>query len=538
MSLVAGNLDQYGSWRDDTSYGRVWYPRVSTPGWRPYCYGRWSWLFPFGWTWVSSEPWGWAPYHYGTWICSNWGWGWVPGPSLQPWCPALVSFFERDGRRCWAPLSPWEVRYPTYSPLSRRNSNWTRCYSIGWTAVYYPTTSRYCEPRPWSTHYCNTAPSVTYITYVTVIKPRKKIVYKCPDHKGGSTRIHLDGAPDRAFEEVFHRPLDKPATGTIVSSTPPKPSTSTTVAQAPVGSTTDGKKDWRSVFKGFVPRAAQQGAASSALTLETLHDATTAITSQRFPKSKSTPVLPDTNQALNTTTQATGKEASSPTVNRTTNSAAEIIRNFILNSRPQQSIPGTAASQTTVPSSNATGNSKSGQAKDQITKDEPRTTPIQNATAAKQTPPQQNANAKPRSTISEEVAARLRQIEEARIRAIAEQQQREQERRARQDQERQAREQAQREQKDREQKEREAQAAARGSQERAAQERAAQERAANERAAREREAQERAAKEREAQARRRQESERQRSEQQAPPSTSEPPPPAESRRSRRNRRSD
>ena len=72
----AEDLDNYGSWQTDPSYGDVWCPRVAED-WVPYRDGRWSWMDWYGWNWVSCDPWGWAPYHYGRWFNTpGRGWGW------------------------------------------------------------------------------------------------------------------------------------------------------------------------------------------------------------------------------------------------------------------------------------------------------------------------------------------------------------------------------------------------------------------------------------------------------------------------------
>jgi hypothetical protein len=79
QQYMAGDIDKYGQWRDDSQYGKVWQPDESS-NWQPYQDGHWVWVDPFGWTWVGAEPWGWVPYHYGSWIHRGWGWAWVPGP--------------------------------------------------------------------------------------------------------------------------------------------------------------------------------------------------------------------------------------------------------------------------------------------------------------------------------------------------------------------------------------------------------------------------------------------------------------------------
>jgi hypothetical protein len=93
--LGAEDLDAYGDWETVPQYGRVWRPRSVAAGWAPYRIGRWIWQDPWGWTWVSSEPWGWAPYHYGRWAVVSSRWCWVPvAPNVRhvPYSPALVAF--------------------------------------------------------------------------------------------------------------------------------------------------------------------------------------------------------------------------------------------------------------------------------------------------------------------------------------------------------------------------------------------------------------------------------------------------------------
>jgi FecR protein len=169
ISIVANNLDDYGTWHDDGEYGHVWCPRVEDAGWRPYYHGHWTWVNPFGWTWVSDEAWGWAPYHYGTWISRPYGWAWVPGPVNQYWSPAVVNFCEYDRRVAWVALAPREVRYPPVLAVGFRSGNWSAFFAIGGAAVYYPTVNNYCVARPFNTGYVN---HVTYINNTTIINNR------------------------------------------------------------------------------------------------------------------------------------------------------------------------------------------------------------------------------------------------------------------------------------------------------------------------------------------------------------------------------
>jgi len=155
IAQVCGPLDSYGSWRRDSSYGEVWCPRNVDSSWRPYSDGSWVWVAPFGWTWVSNEPWGWAPYHYGSWYHAPYGWCWVPGPSHQYWCPAVVHYSECDGNVAWCPLAPDEVRYPSQLSFGFANGESWLHFSIGGCAVYYPDAGNHCDPHPWSNRYVN-----------------------------------------------------------------------------------------------------------------------------------------------------------------------------------------------------------------------------------------------------------------------------------------------------------------------------------------------------------------------------------------------
>lgn len=121
------DLDTYGSWRVDASYGNVWFPNQVRLGWSPYYDGHWVWINPWGWTWVDDAPWGFAVSHYGRWANVNGVWGWVPGParSRAYYAPALVMFLGGDNFRftlssdygsdvAWFPLGPREVYRPAY----------------------------------------------------------------------------------------------------------------------------------------------------------------------------------------------------------------------------------------------------------------------------------------------------------------------------------------------------------------------------------------------------------------------------------------
>ena len=119
------DLDDNGDWRDDSSYGHVWFPHVEA-GWAPYHTGHWDWIDPWGYTWVDDSPWGYAPFHYGRWASVGGRWGWIAGPREERavYAPALVVFVGGGGGGDigWFPLGPREVYVPTY-PVSREYVN-------------------------------------------------------------------------------------------------------------------------------------------------------------------------------------------------------------------------------------------------------------------------------------------------------------------------------------------------------------------------------------------------------------------------------
>ena len=130
------DLDAYGRWDHHAAYGRVWFPTAAPAGWAPFRYGRWTYIRPWGWTWIDDAPWGFAPSHYGRWVRIGGRWAWCPGIYMaRPvYAPALVTFFGGSGWQvgisfgpafAWAPLG-WNEPYTPwygYSPLYWRNIN-------------------------------------------------------------------------------------------------------------------------------------------------------------------------------------------------------------------------------------------------------------------------------------------------------------------------------------------------------------------------------------------------------------------------------
>lgn len=121
------DLDRYGQWETVQDYGTVWIPSEVATEWVPYSDGEWSWIEPWGWTWVDNAPWGFAPYHYGRWTFVESRWFWVPGPlDLRAYyAPALVAFIGGEDFSIglsigdtpgigWFPLGPSDVYIPAY----------------------------------------------------------------------------------------------------------------------------------------------------------------------------------------------------------------------------------------------------------------------------------------------------------------------------------------------------------------------------------------------------------------------------------------
>lgn len=151
------DLDEYGAWSTDPTYGPVWRPQVAV-GWAPYRMGHWAWIDPWGYTWVDDAPWGFAPFHYGRWVYAGGGWGWAPGPPMvyrpgvvyvRPvYAPALVAFIGGGGFGVsvgigggvgvgWVPLGWGEPYYPSYhvSEAYVRNVNVTNTRIVNVTNV-------------------------------------------------------------------------------------------------------------------------------------------------------------------------------------------------------------------------------------------------------------------------------------------------------------------------------------------------------------------------------------------------------------------
>lgn len=97
LDVFYAELEPYGIWYDDPTYGWVFTPPQS--GYVPYSNGHWKYT-DYGLLWVSSDPFGWATDHYGRWVYQN-RWLWTPDLT---WGPAWVSWRQADGWIGWAPV--------------------------------------------------------------------------------------------------------------------------------------------------------------------------------------------------------------------------------------------------------------------------------------------------------------------------------------------------------------------------------------------------------------------------------------------------
>jgi len=169
------DLDHYGRWQSDDSYGQVWYPAYVASDWAPYRDGHWAYVAPWGWTWIDDAPWGFAPYHYGRWINVGGRWGWIPGPRElhAVYAPALVAFVGGSGWSVsvssgapigWFPLGPGDFYNPWYHVsadyyrrVNRHNLRWDRHHDDrdGFERYFNERYRRYREGRDPDEHYAN-----------------------------------------------------------------------------------------------------------------------------------------------------------------------------------------------------------------------------------------------------------------------------------------------------------------------------------------------------------------------------------------------
>lgn len=218
------DLDDYGDWRDDGTYGHVWFPNRVEAGWAPYHTGHWAWISPWGYTWVDDAPWGYAPFHYGRWVSVGGRWGWIAGPPAvhAVYAPALVVFVGGGpggfgGNVGWFPLGPREVYVPSYhvseAYVNRVNVSNTTVNVTQVTNVYHTTIIN------------NTTTNVTNVTYVNrsvqgavVVVPQRSFASAQPVAKNVVTVNARDMAAARVGARVEVAPTHEAVEGGRASS--------------------------------------------------------------------------------------------------------------------------------------------------------------------------------------------------------------------------------------------------------------------------------------------------------------------------------
>jgi hypothetical protein len=123
-----GDLAVHGRWVWVEDVGDVWAPSVDL-AWQPYLYGHWVWS-PWGWMWVSDDPWGHLTDHYGRWLWTpHHGWVWVPG---RIWAPAWVVWISGPGWVGWAPTGPdWCDGYWRHHDYHHHHDRWVVVHDHG-----------------------------------------------------------------------------------------------------------------------------------------------------------------------------------------------------------------------------------------------------------------------------------------------------------------------------------------------------------------------------------------------------------------------
>jgi hypothetical protein len=155
------DLDDYGRWQQVPNYGWAWSPTTVEVGWTPYRVGHWAWQDPWGWTWISTEPWGWAPYHYGRWVTYSSRWFWIPAaPAVRvAYAPACVAFVggapgvsvavtTGPAFVGWFPLAPAEPLIPWWSTRPVTQVNVTNITYVNKTYVTVVNQNTFVSAQP------------------------------------------------------------------------------------------------------------------------------------------------------------------------------------------------------------------------------------------------------------------------------------------------------------------------------------------------------------------------------------------------------
>jgi hypothetical protein len=135
LTEFRGELDPYGAWEDDPSYGRVWVPHAHVVGtsFQPYVSGgHWALDEHEEWVWVSDYPFGHVVFHYGRWVWTTpRGWVWIPG---YRYAPAWVVWRVPSGG---SPYVGWAPAPPTFVWFGGVSMFWG--YDPYYTWVFCPS---------------------------------------------------------------------------------------------------------------------------------------------------------------------------------------------------------------------------------------------------------------------------------------------------------------------------------------------------------------------------------------------------------------
>ncbi|HKF42223.1 MAG TPA: DUF6600 domain-containing protein [Thermoanaerobaculia bacterium] len=181
----ADDLDENGRWEQVPQYGWAWTPTVVAADWAPYRVGHWIWQDPWGWTWVSAEPWGWAPYHYGRWVVVSSRWFWIPvAPAVRyvRYSPALVAFTGGGpgfsvsitsgggGFVGWFPLGPRDPFNPWWGSRVVHTTTVTNVTYVNRTYVTVVNQSAFVSGTPVSSAWVRDRAVVTQVESAPVIR--------------------------------------------------------------------------------------------------------------------------------------------------------------------------------------------------------------------------------------------------------------------------------------------------------------------------------------------------------------------------------
>jgi hypothetical protein len=280
------DLDDYGGWNDEPDYGHVWYPTTVETGWAPYRYGHWSWIDPWGWTWVDNAAWGFAPFHYGRWVQVRNRWGWCPGPRhvRAIYAPAMVAFVGGSGWGVsvstgpvgWFPLGPRDVYVPWY----RTSRNYFTNVNVRNTTIVNNTYitnvyNNYSRGRPINANYAyrQNVGAVTAVSREAFVGARPvnaaRVQVNANQLRNANVVSRVGIAPERA-SFVGARPVAraKPAAQTlnrqVIARTAPPPRTAPVATRIQAIKSNNGQPLARTDLRRIAaPAAAATGAAAA-----------------------------------------------------------------------------------------------------------------------------------------------------------------------------------------------------------------------------------------------------------------------------------